>query len=110
MSYQELAQLKESREYKAAEALTDAMNTMGWNPKTFAMSVALQHRTLQQELTRTMVATSRVMGSDDYGYDLRNEGSHEPLRRWWKVAYSMTSVCPLSKHGTGVYLLPDHAC
>ena len=81
MSYQELAQLKESREYKAAEALTDAMNTMGWNPKKFAMSVALQHRTLQQELTRTLVATIRVMGSDDYGYDLRNEGSHEAAKK-----------------------------
>lgn len=49
MSYQELAQLKESREYKAAEALTDALNTMGWSPKKFAMSVALQHRTTRTD-------------------------------------------------------------
>ena len=46
MDFQELEQLKQSREYKAAEALTDALNTMGWSPKKFAMSVALQHRTL----------------------------------------------------------------
>ncbi|MBQ9666343.1 MAG: hypothetical protein IJV33_07720 [Bacteroidaceae bacterium] len=81
MNYQELAKLKESREYKAAEALTDALNTMGWSPKKFAMSVALQHRMLQQELARTMVATIRVMASDDYGYDDRNRGSHEAAKK-----------------------------
>ena len=81
MDFQELEQLKESREYKAAEALTDALNTMGWSPKKFAMSVALQHRTLQQEFARTMVATIRVMGSDDYGYDDRNRGSHEAAKK-----------------------------
>ena len=73
--------INESREYKAAEALTDALNTMSWLPKKFAMSVALQHRTLQQELARTMVATIRVMGSDDYGYDDRNRGSHETAKK-----------------------------
>ena len=81
MDYQELEQLKESREYKAVEALTDALNTMSWSPKKFAMSVALQHRTLQQEFPRTMVATIRVMGSDDYGYDDRNRGSHEAAKK-----------------------------
>ena len=81
MDYQELEQLKESREYKAVEALTDALNTMSWSPKKFAMSVALQHRTLQQEFARTMVATIRVMGSDDYGYDDRNRGSHEAAKK-----------------------------
>ena len=81
MNFQELEQLKESREYKAVEALTDALNTMSWSPKKFAMSVALQHRTLQQELARTMVATIRVMGSDDYGFDDRNRGSHEAAKK-----------------------------
>ena len=81
MDYQELEQLKESREYKAVEALTDALNTMSWSPKKFAMSVALQHRTLQQEFARAMVATIRVMGSDDYGYDDRNRGSHEAAKK-----------------------------
>ena len=81
MNYQELEQLKETREYKAAEALTDAVNSMGWNPRKFAMGVALQYRTLQQEVMRTFVAMIHVMASDDYGYDDRNRGSHEAARK-----------------------------
>jgi hypothetical protein len=81
MDFQELEQLKESREYKAAEALTDALNTMSWSPKKFAMSVALQHRTLQQELMRSIVATIRIMANDDYGFDDRNRGSHEAAKK-----------------------------
>lgn len=81
MNYQELEQLKETREYKAAEALADAVNSMGWNPKKFAMGMTVQHRTLQQEVMRTFVAMIHVMASDDYGYDLRNKGSHEAARK-----------------------------
>ncbi len=81
MDYIEFEQLKQTREYKAASELTDAMNSMGWNPKKFAMGVALQHRTLQQELMRTFVATIRVMASDQYGYDDRNRGSHEAAKK-----------------------------
>lgn len=81
MNYQELAILKESREYKAAEALTDAMNSMGWKPEKFAQSVVCQHRTLQQELMRSMVATIRIMANDDYGFDDRNKGSHEAAKK-----------------------------
>lgn len=81
MNYQELEQLKETREYKAAEALADAVNSMGWNPKKFAMGMTVQHRTLQQEVMRTFVAMIHVMASDDYGYDLRNKGSHEAAKK-----------------------------
>ncbi len=81
MNYQELEQLKETREYKAAEALADAVNSMGWNPKKFAMGMTVQHRTLQQEVMRTFVAMIHVMASDDYGYDLRNKRSHEAARK-----------------------------
>lgn len=77
MDYKEQQTLKDSREYKAVEALTDSVNAMGWNPKRFAMAVAMQHRTLQQELMKTFVATIRTMASNDYGYDDRNRGSHE---------------------------------
>lgn len=77
MDYLELETLKETREYKAAEALADAVNSMGWNPKKFAMGMTLQHRTLQQEVMRTFVAMIHVMASDNYGFDDRNRGSHE---------------------------------
>ena len=53
---------------------------MSWDPKKFAQSVAVQHRTLQQELMRTFVATIHVMASDDYGFDDRNRGSHEAAK------------------------------
>lgn len=69
--------LRDSREYIAVEALTDAINSMGWNPERFAIAVSTQHRTLQQELMKSFVATIRVMASDDYGFDDRNRGSHE---------------------------------
>ena len=36
MDFLELETLKETREYKAAEALADAVNSMGWKPEKFA--------------------------------------------------------------------------
>ena len=81
MDYIELEKLKQSREYKAAEALTDALNSMSWDPNRFAQSVAVQHRTLQQEVMRTFVAMIHVMASDNYGFDLRNKGSHEAAKK-----------------------------
>ena len=81
MDFLELETLKETREYKAAEALTNAVNTMGWKPKKFALGMTVQHRTLQQEVMRTFVAMSHVMANDDYGYDDRNRGSHEAAKK-----------------------------
>ena len=81
MDFQELAQLKETREYKAAEALADAVNSMGWKPEKFAKGLSIQHRTLQQEVMRTFVATIHVMASDSYGVDDRNRGSHEAAKK-----------------------------
>ena len=81
MDFLELETLKNTREYKAAEALADAVNTMGWKPEKFAMGMTVQHRTLQQEVMRTFVAMIHVMASDDYGYDDRNRGSHEAAKK-----------------------------
>lgn len=81
MNYQEAETLRASREYKAAEALTDAINSMSWNPKKFGLAVSMQHRTLQQSLMKSFVATIRVMASDDYGYDDRNRSTHEAAKK-----------------------------
>ena len=81
MDYFELEKLKQSREYKAAEALTNAVNSMGWKPEKFAMGMTVQHRTLQQEVMRTFVAMIHVMASDNYGFDDRNRGSHEAAKK-----------------------------
>lgn len=63
MNYQETVILKESREYKAAEALTDSINSMSWNPKKFGLAVSMQHRTLQQSLMKSFVAILHVMAT-----------------------------------------------
>ncbi len=81
MDYIELEQLKQTREYQAAEAMESALNSMSWDPKKFAKSFTTWHRTLQQEFFRTIVATIRVAASDEYGHDLRNQGSHETAKR-----------------------------
>ena len=73
--------LQESREYQAAKQLEDALNSYLWNPQRFAMSVPYMHRTLQQTLFRTIIATIRYMAADSYGYDLRNKASHETAKR-----------------------------
>ena len=70
-----------SREYQAAIELGDSMNDYSWNPERFAESVRFLHRTLQQTLFRTIIATIRYMAADSYGYDQRNQASHEIAKR-----------------------------
>ena len=47
----------------------------------FAMGVCMQHRTLQQNIMRSFVATIRHMASENYGYDLRNQSSHNAAKK-----------------------------
>ena len=70
-----------SREYKAAQELERALNDYSWNPKRFAESTRYYHRTLQQELMKTIVEIIRMVGNKDYGTDLRNQASHELCQR-----------------------------
>ena len=70
-----------TREYKAAKDLERALNDYGWNPERFAESTSYFHRTLQQELMKTIVAIIRKMGSDGCRTDLRNSASHELCKR-----------------------------
>ena len=81
MDIMERHELENSREFKAAKELEHALNDYGWNEKRFASAVTTFHRTLQQTLFRSMVEVIRVMGSEDYGYDLRNKASHEICKR-----------------------------
>ena len=74
-------QIQDTREYQAARKLEDALNTMSWEPEIFAQSVRTYHRTLQQELFRTIVAVIKEMAADDYGVDLRNQASHDIAKR-----------------------------
>lgn len=74
-------ELENTREFKAAMELENALNDFGWKGDRFAKSVRYYHRTLQQELFRTILKVIKMMGSDDYGYDLRNEAAHRVAKK-----------------------------
>ena len=73
--------IQNTREYKAAKDLERAMNDYSWNPEKFAESTGYFHRTLQQELMKTIVSIIRKMGSDGYRTDLRNRAAHKLCKR-----------------------------
>lgn len=73
--------IQNSREFKVAQDLERAMNDYGWNPERFAESTSYFHRTLQQELMKTIVSIIKKMGDDDYRTDLRNKAAHELCKR-----------------------------
>ena len=74
-------EFENSKEFKAAQELEDALNNMSWNSEKFAESVVYYHRTLQQKLFGTMVKVIEMIGREDYGYDPRNEASHRIARK-----------------------------
>lgn len=78
-----------SREYKAAMALEDAINDFGWNPKKFAQACTTMHRTLQQSLFRTLVAVLREYADPNRSVDPRNEASKEGSRKLLEVIDEM---------------------
>ena len=65
--------IQNTREYKAAQDLERALNDYSWNPALFAESTRYFHRTLQQTLIKTVVTIIRMVGSENYGTDLRNK-------------------------------------
>lgn len=73
--------MENSREFKVAKELEHALNDMSWDSRKFAESIIYYHRTLQQTLFRSMVEVIKIMGSEDYGYDLRNKASHEICKK-----------------------------
>jgi len=77
----ELEALKQTFEYKAADALADAHNKMGFRPKKFAEALARQHRTIQQNIFRSIVEIIICTASDEYETDQRNEASHKLAKR-----------------------------
>ena len=53
-------------------------NSFSFNAKDIAEYFAqVEHRTIQQNLTRFCIEWLKVCASEDYGYDGRNEASHE---------------------------------
>lgn len=73
--------LEESREYKAAMALEDALNNTCFDYKKFAETVKLYHPTLQQNLFRLIREIINVQADENRYYDARNRASHEMARK-----------------------------
>lgn len=81
--------LEQSREYKAAMALEDAINDLGWDEKKFAQACMTMHRTLQQTLFRTIVAVLKQYADPDRSVDLRNQASKEGSQKLMEVLDSL---------------------
>lgn len=67
---------QESREFKAAKNLEDALNDIGFDNKKFTAAIPTYHRTLQQNLMRLIVQIVLFMADEEnVGIDLRIEGA-----------------------------------
>ena len=70
--------LQESREYKAAMALENAINSFSFNPDRFAEAIPYMHRTLQQNFFRLVRScVNKMANAESWRIDPRNEASHK---------------------------------
>lgn len=73
--------LEQSREYKVARELEQALNDMGFNPERFAEALPFFHKTLEQTFFRTMKACIIAMSEREPNrIDRRNEASYGMCR------------------------------
>ena len=72
-------ELENSREFKAAMELENALNDMCFDYKKF------YHPTLQQSLFRLIREMINVQADDSRYYDARNKASHEVAKKLVKV-------------------------
>ena len=70
--------LEDSREFKAARALKDAINSFSFNPDRFAEAIPYMHRTLQQNFFRLVRScVCKMANAESWRIDPRNEASHK---------------------------------
>ena len=70
--------LEDSREFKAARALEDAINSFSFNPDRFAEAIPYMHRTLQQNFFRLVRScVCKMANVESWRIDPRNEASHK---------------------------------
>ena len=70
--------LEDSREFKAARALEDAINSFSFNPDRFAEAIPYMHRTLQQNFFRLVRScVCKMANVEPWRIDPRNEASHK---------------------------------
>lgn len=69
--------LEDSREFKAARALEDVINSFSFNPDRFAEAIPYMHRTLQQNFFRLVRScVCKMANAESWRIDPRNEASH----------------------------------
>ena len=70
--------LEDSREFKAARALEDAINSFSFNPDRFAEAIPYMHWTLQQNFFRLVRScVCKMANAESWRIDPRNEASHK---------------------------------
>ena len=70
--------LEDSREFKVARALEDAINSFSFNPDRFAEAIPYMHRTLQQNFFRLVRScVCQMADAESWRIDPRNEASHK---------------------------------
>ena len=74
-----------SKEFKAAKELENALNDYGWNPKRFALATMTFHKTLQQSIVEIL----KVYASPERRTDLRNEASKIGAQKLMEVLIEM---------------------
>ena len=73
--------LEESREYKTARKLEQALNDMGFNPERFAETLPYFHKTLEQAFFKVMKACIIGMAKREPNHiDGRNRAAYEMCR------------------------------
>ena len=78
-------ELENSREFKSAMELENALNNTCFDHKKFAESIKYFHPTLQQSLFRLIREMINVQADDSRYYDARNKASHEVAKKLVKV-------------------------
>ena len=70
--------LEDSREFKEARALEDAINSFSFNPDRFAEAIPYMHRTLQQNFFRLVRScVCKMANAESWRIDDRNRASYE---------------------------------
>ena len=73
--------LEQSREYKAAKALEQALNDTGFSPERFAETLPFFHKTLEQTFFKTIKVCIIAMAKrESCRIDSRNQASYEMCR------------------------------
>lgn len=74
-------ELENTREFKAAMELENALNDMCFDYKKFAEGIKYFHPTLQQSLFRLIREIINVQADDSRYYDARNKASHRVAKK-----------------------------